>query len=56
LTPRRAPVHSPAMKIRNSNTKRSKRTGFRYRMKTRGGRKVLRRHRQRGRHMTPKQP
>jgi ribosomal protein L34 len=42
------------MNIRNSKTKRAKRTGFRYRMKTRGGRKVLRRHRQRGRHITPK--
>jgi ribosomal protein L34 len=44
------------MKIRNSNTKRSKRTGFRYRMKSVGGRKILRRRRSRGRHLTPKQP
>ena len=42
------------LNIRNSKGKRSKRTGFRYRMKTKGGRKVLQRHRQRGRHLTPK--
>lgn len=42
------------MKIRNSNTKKAKRTGFRYRMKTKGGRKVLSRHRKIGRRLTPK--
>ena len=42
------------LNIRNSKSKRAKRTGFRYRMKTRGGRNVLRRHRQRGRQLTPK--
>ena len=42
------------MNIRNSNKKRSKMTGFRYRMKTTGGRKVLRRHRKIGRRLTPK--
>ncbi|MBL8841216.1 MAG: 50S ribosomal protein L34 [Planctomycetes bacterium] len=42
------------MKIRNSNKKRAKTTGFRYRMKTKGGRKVLRRHRKIGRQLTPK--
>ncbi|MSR45647.1 MAG: 50S ribosomal protein L34 [Planctomycetes bacterium] len=40
--------------IRNSKTKRAKMVGFRTRMKTRGGRKVLRRHRKIGRQMTPK--
>ncbi|MBM4013770.1 MAG: 50S ribosomal protein L34 [Planctomycetes bacterium] len=40
--------------IRNSSQKRAKRTGFRYRMKTKGGRKVLRRHRKIGRQLTPK--
>jgi large subunit ribosomal protein L34 len=42
------------MNIRNSKKKRSKRTGFRYRMKTRGGRNVLRRRRRIGRQLTPK--
>ena len=42
------------MKIRNSKKKRAKQTGFRYRMKTRGGRKVLRRRRRIGRKLTPK--
>ncbi len=42
------------MKIRNSKLKRAKMTGFRYRMKTRGGRAVLRRHRKIGRQLTPK--
>jgi len=40
--------------IRNSKTKRAKQTGFRYRMKTKGGRKVLKRHRRIGRQLTPK--
>jgi ribosomal protein L34 len=35
-------------KIRNSNVKRNKR-GFRYRMKTRGGRQVIKRRRRIGR-------
>jgi len=34
---------------RNSNLKRKKTTGFRYRMATRGGRNIIRRRRQRGR-------
>jgi large subunit ribosomal protein L34 len=38
------------VKIRKSNVKRQKR-GFRYRMKTRGGRKVLKRRRRIGRKM-----
>ncbi len=42
------------MKIRNSNQKRSKMTGFRTRMKTVGGRNILRRHRKIGRKLTPK--
>ena len=37
-------------KIRKSNVKREKR-GFRYRMKTRGGRAVIKRRRQIGRKM-----
>jgi ribosomal protein L34 len=35
--------------VRRSKTKRSKMTGFRYRNKTKGGRKVIRRRRARGR-------
>jgi ribosomal protein L34 len=35
--------------IRSSNTKRSKMTGFRYRNKTKGGKKVISRRRRRGR-------
>ena len=37
------------VKIRNSNTKRSRRTGFRTRMKTANGRNIIRRRRRRGR-------
>jgi large subunit ribosomal protein L34 len=40
--------------IRNSKLKRLKRTGFRYRMKTRGGRAVIRRRRRIGRRLSPK--
>lgn len=40
--------------VRNSRKKRLKRTGFRYRMKTRGGREILRRRRRIGRRLTPK--
>lgn len=35
--------------VRKSTKKRKKMTGFRYRQKTRGGRKVVRRRRSRGR-------
>ena len=42
------------LKIRNSKKKRQKQTGFRYRMKTRGGRAILRRRRRLGRRLTPK--
>ena len=37
------------VKLRLSNTKRSRRTGFRTRMKTVGGRNIIRRRRSRGR-------
>lgn len=42
------------LNIRNSKLKRLKRTGFRTRMKTRGGRAILRRRRRIGRRLTPK--
>jgi ribosomal protein L34 len=38
--------------VRNSKLKRSKKTGFRYRMKTKGGRKVIRNRRRRGRNLS----
>jgi len=37
------------VKIRNSNTKRGRKVGFRTRMKTAGGRNIIRRRRRRGR-------
>lgn len=37
------------IKLRKSNTKRARRTGFLYRKKTKGGRKVIARRRRRGR-------
>ena len=41
-------------KIRNSRLKRLKKVGFRTRMKTRGGRAILKRRRRMGRRLTPK--
>ena len=40
--------------IRRSNLKHRKKTGFLTRMKTRGGREILRRRRRIGRRLTPK--
>jgi large subunit ribosomal protein L34 len=37
------------VKVRNSNTKRGRKVGFRTRMKTVGGRNIIRRRRRRGR-------
>lgn len=40
------------IKLRNSTTKRRRKTGFRTRMKTVGGRKIIRRRRSRGRSLS----
>jgi len=42
------------LKIRNSSVKRAKRVGFRTRMKTKGGRNIIKRRRKIGRRLTPK--
>lgn len=42
------------LKIRNSRKKRLKSVGFRTRMKTRGGRAMIRKRRRMGRKLTPK--
>jgi len=41
-------------KIRKSKLKRLKKVGFRTRMKTRGGRAIIKRRRRIGRRLTPK--
>ncbi|MSR74462.1 MAG: 50S ribosomal protein L34 [Planctomycetes bacterium] len=40
--------------IRNSKKKWLKKVGFLHRMKTKGGRKIIKRHRRMGRQLTPK--
>ena len=42
------------LKLRFSNTKRARMTGFRYRKKTKGGRNVIRRRRALGRRLMSK--
>lgn len=42
------------LKIRNSKLKRAKKVGFRTRMKTRGGRAIIRRRRRLGKRLSPK--
>jgi large subunit ribosomal protein L34 len=41
-------------RIRKSKIKRARKTGFRARMKTRGGRAIIRRRRRLGKRLTPK--